>query len=215
MTSSADKTTTEQAIADNVRQTLDTAIQVLGHFEGSLTQAGFAEGAAAYRKLADTLIGQRLWSTNRGIALDQRFAEVARRARSIHDVLAPYVNTMLRLGAISQAGTGTDMSARAQPAVPASSDEKAEKRPDLPPSPNQQTTPASPNAAVGLHDRVIALLGTARRPMSLVAMISALRCDKSKLLREMSDLERAGQVKRLPGPRALFALPKTMSVGNR
>lgn len=81
--------------------TVATAEAVLAHFEQSLRAAGFADGANSYAQLADTLIGQRLWSETSGMAHDARFAAVAAQARSIHSILLPYVQTFQRLAALA------------------------------------------------------------------------------------------------------------------
>ena len=86
----------------NVRKSVRTAVDVLTHLERSLERGGFAEGAATYNSMCNTLLGQRLWS--RGFEnpeIDAAFGELSRLAARIHATLAPYTQMMVRLGALS------------------------------------------------------------------------------------------------------------------
>lgn len=85
----------------NVRQTLATALKVLDHLEQSLRQAGFAEGRDAYRKMADTVLGQGLWLAAQEGEAPGELNLIAERARAIHSLLTPYTEAMLRLGALT------------------------------------------------------------------------------------------------------------------
>ncbi len=169
--------TSKQAVVDNVRKTLATALQVLDHFEQSLLKAGFVEGSQAYRSLAETLLGQRLWATSRSVQLDEEFTRIAKSARSIYELLLPYSETMLKLAAI----------ASLQPA-------KAE--PQAPP-------PPAPGAAA---DRVLQLLSQAQRPMSLTALCAATGLAKSEVLSRIAKLEQDGRVARRGNTRVVYTV---------
>lgn len=95
----------------NVRQTLATALKVLDHLEQSLRQAGFAEGRDAYRKMADTVLGQSLWLAAKEGEAPEELNLIADRARAIHALLTPYTEAMLRLGAL----TGTQTASKPRP----------------------------------------------------------------------------------------------------
>jgi hypothetical protein len=90
-------------MAAHVRDTLGTAIEVLDHLERSLQRAGFGAGAPAYAAMSQVLIGQRVWADAQGVGseLQPRFAAVAAHARTIHALLQPYADAMLRLVAVA------------------------------------------------------------------------------------------------------------------
>lgn len=97
---------TSDSLQGNVRQTLATALKVLAHLEQSLCRAGFAEGREAYRKMADTVVGQCLWLNSAGCEVPSELAQIAERARAVHALLNPYADAMLRLGALCDALPG-------------------------------------------------------------------------------------------------------------
>jgi hypothetical protein len=86
---------------DNVQSSLDAVEQALEHFATSLDRAGFAEGAASYRQMADVIVGQWIWVEERGARdLQPRFLRIAELAGSVADQLRPYVGAMDRLRGI-------------------------------------------------------------------------------------------------------------------
>jgi hypothetical protein len=196
----------EQAIVDNVRKTLATTAQVLAHFEQSLLKSGFAEGSQAYRKMAEAVLGQRVWSASHRVHFDEEFAEIARRARAIHDVLSPYADAMLRLSAVVQLQREVS-----SPVAARSSDDRAPTA--VPPA---APPPRGHNEVVAeaLQDRVLACLSRARRPMSLTALCSGIGCNKSELLQELEALERGGRVQRRGTTRASYSLTSGITPHN-
>ena len=185
MTAGANLPAEKQAVLDNVRKTLATAQKVLEHFEQSLLRSGFAEGSAAYRKMAETLLGQRLWTAACGASLEVEFAAVAKRAKAIHALLVPYADTMLRLSAV----------AGLQPAP---------HQPEL-----DKHTATTPD---GSTDEVLDLLAKARRPMSMSALAAQARCDRRTLLDRIAVLEQQGRLKRGGSARRpLYSLPEGAS----
>ena len=96
----------EKEMLENVASTLATAKEVLTHLESSLKRAGFDEGATAYKSMCDVLLGQRLWSLSRADEkLRNQFKEVSEKAATIHKILAPYTETMLKLTAVNSIET--------------------------------------------------------------------------------------------------------------
>lgn len=157
---------TDEALGQNVKATLATAVQVLEHFQQSLRKSGFVEGAESYGRMADTLIGQKMWSASRALDTDAEFATIASLARSIHEMLAPYSHSMLRISGLGPAA-----------AVPA-------------------PTAAPVDAADALRLRILNVLGATRRPVSLTALRTQCGCDRRALGAELAALEQAARVKR-------------------
>lgn len=78
-----------------MRSSLDAVEQALRHFSASLDRAGFAQGADAYRQMADVVVGQWLWAEeNGGRDLRPRFLRIAELAGVVADQLRPYVAAM-------------------------------------------------------------------------------------------------------------------------
>lgn len=179
---------TNDALSANVKATLATAVQVLDHFQQSLHRSGFAEGVAAYEKMADTLAGQKMWSASHGVNTDAEFATIASLALSIHEMLAPYDSTMRRLSTLGG------------PAQPNASVAAATSDP-----------PAHP-----LRAAILQLLEGSRLPMSVTALRTQCRCDKGALAVELASLERTGRVKRLErSGRTLYSLGSTSGAKDR
>lgn len=163
------------ALAGNVRHTLETANTVLEHFEWGLMQGGFAEGAGAYRQLADTLLGQRLWMESAGAEVPPGFRALGERALAIHALLSPYLDAMCRLGALAA------LSADAR--SPAGHDDGKPAEEDQP---------------------VLAALEAAGRALSHTALRASLGWQKAQLEAALERLEAGGRVRRWKsGGRAL------------
>jgi hypothetical protein len=85
----------------------------------SLEQAGFAAGADAYRRMADVILGQRLWAEEHDITdFDARYAEVGRLATRIFEYLSPYTQVAARLGVLAGLSTATEAGNRTDGAKP-------------------------------------------------------------------------------------------------
>jgi hypothetical protein len=75
--------------------------EALEHFALSLERAGFREGAEAYTRMANVIMGQRVWAASHGLTrLDDRFREVGTLAGRIYQQLQPYVESMSKLMAL-------------------------------------------------------------------------------------------------------------------
>lgn len=179
----------------SILATVSTAEAVLTHFERSLIDAGFAEGAESYTRLADTLIGQRLWAESSGTASRAPFSAVAARARAIHALLLPYVEAFGRLSVLASPSLlgGPERAGNASPATdPAALGTSA-------------TDPAAGRAAgeggTGPDDdplatAVLAALDAAGRPLSLTALRAVLKVPPPELLAAVERLAVAGRVER-------------------
>lgn len=94
-------TPSPEVLRANIAGSVRTAEQVLAHLETSLRRAGFEEGLAAYRKMGETLVGQRLWSQReRNEEIEQLFAALSGRARSIYGLLEPYSELMRKIASL-------------------------------------------------------------------------------------------------------------------
>lgn len=160
-----------QQLEANIVATVATAEAVLSHFERSLLEAGFADGAEPYRQLSETLIGQRLWAESSGTATSARFAAVGARARAIHALLLPYVEAFGRLTVL---------------AAPSLLDDD-----DSGPPAARADAEADP-----LDAAVLAALDTAGRPLSMTALRAELGVPRAELLAAVERLAAAGSVRR-------------------
>ena len=88
----------DQEILQNLRYSSANALQALEHFKASLVAAGFVRSADAYVTMADTLVGQRLWSVESADSeVETRFCELADCAAEIDRILAPFVEAMQKI----------------------------------------------------------------------------------------------------------------------
>lgn len=93
------------AVLENIAGSARTAEQVLAHMESSLRRAGFDQGLGAYRKMGETLVGQRLWSqAQQNEEINRLYAAVSARARSIYGLLEPYTELMRQLASLEALG---------------------------------------------------------------------------------------------------------------
>ena len=170
---------TGETLAGNITRTVATAEAVLDHFERSLQQAGFADNAEAYRKLADTLLGQRLWVASSGEPSGARFRAVGQHARAIQSMLEPYVEAFRRLSALASDDLGDP-----DEAGPAGQSDEG------PPG------AAGPDPREAADGHVLAALAEVGRPMSLTALRAALDVPRPVLLAAVERLAEAGEVTR-------------------
>lgn len=188
------RTPPARQLEGNIVATVSTAEAVLRHFERSLIDAGFAEGAESYTRLADTLIGQRLWAESSGTASNAPFGAVAARARAIHALLLPYVDAFGRLAVLSspsllaaddRAGTASPAGTPAGPATPATPPSSAA-------SEDEGITPDGDAVAAA----VLAAVDAAGRPLSLTALRATLDVPRPELIAAVDRLVLAGRVER-------------------
>jgi hypothetical protein len=175
---------TGETLAGNITRTVATAEAVLDHFERSLQQAGFADNAEAYRKLADTLLGQRLWVASSGEPSGARFRAVGQHARAIQSMLEPYVEAFRRLSALAS----DDLA-----------DPDAGDRDGAGAGPDSVDDPARAGGGPvreAADEHVLAALAHVGRPMSLTALRAALDVPRPALLAAVERLAEAGEVTR-------------------
>ncbi|MCP3915689.1 MAG: hypothetical protein GY711_09050 [bacterium] len=106
-----------EALLSNVKTSVGTGREVMQHLRKSLDSAGFPAAIAPYRKMCDTLLGQRLWARDiEGDPLRAEFEELAREAQAVSEILAPYAELVQRLGAVAMVEAPTQPVPQLDPA---------------------------------------------------------------------------------------------------
>jgi hypothetical protein len=180
-----------ETLSGNILRTVATAEAVLDHFERSLIESGFAEGADSYRRLADTLLGQRLWVESSGQPADARFHAVGRHAQAIHAMLAPYTQAFLRLSALAAPDLGHAPHSTSAPAaehgsVATGSETNSETR----------SATGTPDTVDDSDEVVLKVLRDAGRPMSATALRAASSLSRKDLLATLDRLAASDLVSR-------------------
>lgn len=85
----------------HVALSLAAATEALTQLERSLRSGGFAEGAAAYQRMAEVLVAQRLFLGAEDPALSERFDHLGSTARRVFELLDPYAGAMRRLATLA------------------------------------------------------------------------------------------------------------------
>lgn len=96
-----EKTTNEKEMIENIINSTDSAIMALTQMEQNLIRGRFKEGAAAYDAMCKTLVGQRIWSSNKdNNKVNSNFRKISKSAKNIIDMLSPYVNSLEKISTI-------------------------------------------------------------------------------------------------------------------
>lgn len=87
----------------HVADSVEAAIGALDLLATSLRRGGFAEGAAAYQRMAEVLVAQRMFHEDDDEAdpVVVRFDHLGSLAREVFELLEPYSSAMRRLAAIA------------------------------------------------------------------------------------------------------------------
>lgn len=76
---------------ENLAQSLGAAGEALEYLVASLERAGFGDNAPAYEKMAEVLVGQRMWAEEQGIhRFDTEFHKVGGLGRRLRELIDPY-----------------------------------------------------------------------------------------------------------------------------
>jgi hypothetical protein len=86
---------------DHISDSVEAGIVALEQLAESLRQGGFAEGAAAYQRMVDVLVAQRLLHERIDDPLTARFEHVGEIARQVFELLEPYATAMRRLATMA------------------------------------------------------------------------------------------------------------------
>lgn len=162
--------TPTERLSANIVSTVATAETVLVQFEQALVQSGFLAGAEPYTRLADTLLGQRIWVESSGVPADARFHAVGARAQTIYSMLLPYTEAFRRISAL---------------AAPSFGDERTLEQ-------DGDTATADDPLEAG----ILAALDAAGRPLSSTALRAALDIPKAQLMEAVDRLVASGRAER-------------------
>lgn len=167
--------TPTERLSANIVSTVATAETVLVQFEQALVQSGFLAGAEPYTRLADTLLGQRIWVESSGVPADARFHAVGARAQTIYSMLLPYTEAFRRISAL---------------AAPSFGDERALEN-EVGGDGNVTATADDP-----LEAGILAAIDAAGRPLSSTALRAALDIPKAQLTEAVDRLVASGRAER-------------------
>jgi hypothetical protein len=99
--------TNKRDMIENVTNSARTAEEILAHLESSLRKGGFETGLAAYLKLGETMVNQRLWTQSEASSpeIDKLFSALSARAKTLYGILGPYADLMRRLASLDSIAT--------------------------------------------------------------------------------------------------------------
>lgn len=169
--------TPTERLSANIVSTVATAETVLVQFEQALVQSGFLAGAEPYTRLADTLLGQRIWVESSGVPADARFHAVGARAQTIYSMLLPYTEAFRRISAL---------------AAPSFGDERAPENDGDGIGDGDVTATADDPLEAG----ILAAIDAAGRPLSSTALRAALDVPKAQLMDAVDRLVASGRAER-------------------
>ncbi|MEQ7125397.1 hypothetical protein ABN034_12850 [Actinopolymorpha sp. B11F2] len=92
---------TTQVTGDHVARSVEAASTALSQLEHSLRAGGFAQGAAAYERMAEVLAAQHLFLGGDDPALADRFGQLGSTARRVFALLEPYASAMRKLAILA------------------------------------------------------------------------------------------------------------------
>lgn len=88
---------------ENLDQSLSAAREALGYLVASLERAGFGDNSPAYEKLAEVLVGQRLWAEQNDVdRFDADFRVIGELSVRLDQLIAPYARMARSLSALEQ-----------------------------------------------------------------------------------------------------------------
>ena len=87
----------------NVLHSTENALMALSQLEKNLIQGRFKEGAAPYAAMCKTLVGQRIWTSDKhDEKINSNFQKISRVAQNIVNIFTPYVENLNRLTMIDR-----------------------------------------------------------------------------------------------------------------
>jgi hypothetical protein len=85
----------------NVEHSTESALTALSQLEQNLMRGRFKEGIAPYEVMCKTLVGQRIWTSDKNNEkINKNFKQISNTARNIIDILMPYVQNLEKLAVI-------------------------------------------------------------------------------------------------------------------
>ena len=95
-----DSPNTEEML-QNVMHSTESALLALSQLEKSLVRGRFKEGMAPYAAMCKTLVGQRIWTSDKNHKkINQNFKQISNISRNIIDILLPYIQNLKTLAVI-------------------------------------------------------------------------------------------------------------------
>lgn len=91
----------KEEMLENVEHSTENALKALTQFERSLISGRFKDGINSYQVLCNTLVGQKIWSSDKNNQkINQNFEKIASTAKSIVQILKPYVENLEKLTSV-------------------------------------------------------------------------------------------------------------------
>ena len=83
---------------ENIESSMNSCAMALAHLSHSLKQGGFDKSIETYKKMADTILGQKMYiGPSASPAIHKNFASIMKSANEIYSVFQPYAEIMNRL----------------------------------------------------------------------------------------------------------------------
>jgi hypothetical protein len=102
--------TDSDELINNVLHSTESALNALIQLEQSLIKGRFKDGIVPYSVMCKTLVGQRLWSADMNHSgIDKNFNQISRTAKSIIEILQPYISNLEKLIAFDREISGEEM----------------------------------------------------------------------------------------------------------
>jgi len=90
-----------EAMLENVEHSTQSALTALSQLERNLIMGRFKEGIASYEAMCKTLVGQRIWTSDKNDEnINRNFKKISNIAQNIIDILLPYVQNLEKLAII-------------------------------------------------------------------------------------------------------------------
>lgn len=91
----------KEELLKNVVLSTENALMALTHLEQNLIKGRFKEGIKPYEAMINTLIGQRIWSSDKNDSrINNNLKKIAATAQNLIDILQPYVENLEKLTSI-------------------------------------------------------------------------------------------------------------------
>ena len=88
-------------ILNNVIHSTNSALSALSQLEQNLIKGRFKEGIKPYETMINTLIGQRIWSSDKNnYIVNSNFIKLALSAQNIISILQPYIVNLTKLQSV-------------------------------------------------------------------------------------------------------------------
>lgn len=91
----------KEELLKNVIHSTNNALMALSQLEQNLIKGRFKEGIKPYETMINTLVGQRIWSSDKdNIIVHNNFKKIALTTQNIINILQPYIDNLQKLQSI-------------------------------------------------------------------------------------------------------------------